>query len=137
MTQARTSEKSVLLVLLAALLACSGSSSLSYARIGVDVFDSSGNAVSTGATSACLLLPVLRGSRVDEKYQVSSSLVIRVSANRDGALVSFDNAFPAESPRSVTRTQLVNGYFEEIKTADASGTQFDVQLTSDCTTSKY
>lgn len=120
-----------LALLVTALLACHiEDSELPYARVGIVTADSSGTPVPTA--SACVLLPVLRGSRLEKSFPVASSLSVVVSADREGALVSFENESPSVSDKSISRKQLEDGFFEEVEVFGPGGARFVVQVSSEC-----
>ena len=120
-------------LLVAALLAChENDSSLPYARLGIVAADSTGKPVSSSAGAACVILPVLRGSQVDESFTVSGTLAVEVSADRSGVVVRFAHASPSVSAKSVSKEQLEGTYFQEVQVSDQTGQSFLVQLSSEC-----
>lgn len=133
MTEANRTTLGALIVLFAALLACDTTpSALPYPRLGIQASDSYGTPVSTVAANACVLLPVLRGSRIDHTFTVATTLALAVSANRDGVVVDFQNANPPVAKLHLSRDQLKSGYSEQFDLKDESGTSYVVLLSSDC-----
>lgn len=133
MSQARYTSLSALAVLLAALLACDVEpSALPYPRLGIVTSDSSGAPVSTDAANVCMLLPVLRGSRIAKSFQIAGSLAVEVTADREKVLVRFENAAFAVSDKKISRDQLEHGYSEQVDVADSSGAGYTVLLSSEC-----
>jgi hypothetical protein len=122
-----------LAVLVAALLACDpDNSALDYARLGIVASDASGSPVSASAGSACVTLPVLRGSQVDKSFDVSDTLSVEVSADRSGLVVHFAHATPPVSDKHLSREQLEGTYFQEVQVSDQAGQAYLVQLSSEC-----
>jgi hypothetical protein len=122
-----------LALLVAALLACDTTpSALPYPRLGIQASDSTGRPVTTIAGSACVLLPVLRGSRIVKTFPIAGSLALDVSADRDGALVGFENEKPQLGSLELSRSQLESGVSQEIHVADESGADYVVLLSSEC-----
>ena len=122
-----------LALLVAVLLACdSNDSALAYARLGIATSDAAGTPVSSSAGAACVILPVLRGSMVDQSFEVSGSLSVEVSADRNGVTVRFDHASPAVGAKSISRAELEAKYFQEVQVSDQTGKSYLVQLSSEC-----
>ena len=133
MTNARTTSVGTLVLLVAALLACgSEPTELPYARMGIVIADSNGAPVPNAAGASCVLLPVLRGSRLDETFPVAGSLSVAIAADREGVVVSFEHASPSVSDKSVSRKQLESGFFEEVEVWEQAGARYLVQLSSEC-----
>jgi hypothetical protein len=133
MSEARCTSLSALAVLLAALLACDVEpSALPYPRLGIVTSDSSGAPVSSDAANVCMLLPVLRGSRIAKSFPIAGSLAVDVTADREGVSVHFKNAAFAVSDKKISRDQLEHGYSEQVSLTDASGASFTLLLSSEC-----
>ncbi|MFO0572308.1 MAG: hypothetical protein U0263_42200, partial [Polyangiaceae bacterium] len=133
MNQLGRSPLVALAVLLAALLACDESyDSLDYARLGIAASDAAGTPVPTSAGAACVTLPVLRGSEVERSFDVSGSLAVEVTADRNGVVVHFAHASPAVDDRTISKDQLEATYFQEIQVWDQTGKSYLVQLSSEC-----
>lgn len=133
MTEASRTSIGSLVLLVAALLACDTTpSALPYARLGIQASDSNGTAVSTVAGNACVLLPVLRGSRIDHTFTVAGTLALAVAANRDGVVVDFQNANPSVAKLQLSRDRLEHGYSQQFDVVDDTGARYVVLLSSDC-----
>lgn len=120
-------------LLFTALFACHiDDSELPYARLGIVTSELAVASAPTDVRSTCVLLPVLRGSRVETILEVGGTLSIQVAADREQASVKFVNASPAVSPKEYSREELEQGLSEQLELKNALGARYVVVLSSEC-----
>jgi hypothetical protein len=117
-----------------AALGCSdGAGSASALELGVTANDDAGH----GGPVACLVLPVLPGSRVLTRYVVDDSFDVILDAAPNAVSVRFEgSAGELERTRVITRRQLSQGYSEQVElTPEALArytTRYTITLSSEC-----
>jgi hypothetical protein len=122
-----------LVALLLALLACNEDSALDYAQLSIHATDLIGTPAPGDAASACVVLPVLRGSRVDERFRVAAQLEVTVTADRNEAVVSFPHASPEVETLHVSKDDLEQpDFLQNVQVFDETGQEWLVQLGNDC-----
>jgi hypothetical protein len=114
------------LTALGALLACSSEDGGPRSTtVGAELEDSS--------LGVCVRLPVLLGSQTAASTSVGSAFDMDVRALRHNVHISFPGAQNSESAaRSLSLSQLLNGYSEVVTVTGRDGVNYDVILRSGC-----
>jgi hypothetical protein len=125
----------VRVLLLAALSevlpACEESGALTR-TLGVTASRAGGDPAPELPESACTFLPIMLGSRVEERYPIAGPLAVVVSATRDDVEVHFEGAMLPAPSRTISTDTLSDGGSEQIDVISETGEAFVVVLTSPC-----
>jgi len=120
-------------LLLAVLLSgCSSESDgLERATLEVTALDT---VTARSGVVTCEELPLLQGSRTYGRHIVEDELVIVVSAEPGELMLRFENdqGMPLETPVTVSRGRLLQGYEKLVVLPPFSGGSFELSLQSGC-----
>jgi hypothetical protein len=104
-------------------------SGLPYTRLSISVAEQSGVGVS--GFPACVTLPILNGSVVEERHNIDGDLAVEVFATSSAVELSFSGANP-DANRAITAEQLRRGHAETMEIVNQGGSVFTVELSSTC-----
>ena len=113
-------------------LSCQGPTGVGLARLHVEATHTDGTSVAGFEGENCTTLPILLGSRIEEKIPIETPFEVVVGATREEVALSFRGAADEAPAFSVSEGSLRSGYSEELSVVASSGTTFKVILTSTC-----
>ncbi len=108
----------------------SGNAGLSYDQLGIEATHQDGSAIA-GFNAACVTLPLLDGSIVEETHTIEGPLKVKTRATPDAVEVEFIGAASAAGDQRVTLDQLRAGFSDDVQ-VDADGASYAVTLMSGC-----
>jgi hypothetical protein len=125
--------KRLLGALLPLIAACTQSGGLGYTNIDVDAQNQDGTAVPEFPDNTCTTLPILLGSRIQERFAVADGVVVELVASRDLVRVDFVGVSP-QSPQGtqVSVEQLDAGYAEQFELESTAGSVFVIAVRGGC-----
>jgi hypothetical protein len=111
---------------------CLGEASLDYDRLHIAATRDSGSAIPGYPRDTCTVVPLLLGSRIENRFTVEPPLEVMVTATRDEVQVEFIGALSSESDRTIRTSALRIMQDERLTVRSTSGQAYIVTLSRTC-----